>query len=454
MSPSVKVVGAIGAVSVLLATAACSNDDGGEAADGSVTISVMGLPPDSKPEERQAFLDAVDAFEAQNPGTTVEPSEYEFDAQTFSARLAGGDVDTVLRVPFTEAQALIQRGQVSDITAEVAELEAGAALEPRILDLMSDADGNVFGLPERAYAIGLLYNRDLFEQAGLDPDAPPTTWDELQEDAVALKEVAETPYAELTTDNQGGWHVTMETYSYGGTIQEQQGDEYVATFDNPQTVAALENLRELRWQDDAMGAQQLRNQADTLRDFAAGKVGMWLGSPDTFNGYVNNFDGDPATYGVGPMPQAGGDGTLTGGWVTMVSAGADDAQRAAAVQWMDFKNLRQRYDPESAAAQAESDQSAGVAVGIPEVPLFDEATTEAVDAAIEPFVTFPQGNADAYVEGTAALDYVPEPAVAGQEIYSALDAVIQSVLAEEDADVEALLGEAKEQATAAIRRKG
>ncbi|WP_166845934.1 ABC transporter substrate-binding protein [Isoptericola sp. BMS4] len=450
----VQIIGAFGAVAALAVVGGCSSS-GDDAAEGDgVTISVMGLPPDSKAEERQTFLDAVDAFEEANPDVTVEPSEYEFDAQTFSARLAGGNVDTVLRVPFTESQALIRRGQVADVTAEVDELEAGAALEPRILELMSDADGAVYGLPERAYAVGLLYNRDLFEQAGLDPDAPPATWDELREAATALQGVVDTPYAELTTNNQGGWHITMQTYSYGGTIEEQQGDEYVATFDNDRTVAALENLAELRWQDDVMGTQQLREQADTLRDFAAGDVGMWLGSPDVFNGYVNNFDGDPKAFGVGPMPQAGGDATLTGGWVTMVSADATDAERAAAVRWMDFKNLRQRYDADVAAEQAEADKDAGVAVGIPEVPLFDAETTQAVQDAIAPFATFPADNAASYVAGTADLEYVPEPAVAGQEIYSALDSVIQSVLSEEGADIQALLADAKEQAQAAIRRKG
>ncbi|QOR70280.1 extracellular solute-binding protein [Ruania alkalisoli] len=454
-----RIAGAGSAVAALALIAACGGGTGDDpetnssgATDDEVTISVMGLPPETKPEERAQFQADIEAFETEYPHITIEASDYEFSTDTFSARLAGGDVDTVLRVPFTEGNALIQREQVANIQTEIDALEHGDDLNPAVMDLMSDSNGDAFGLPERAYAVGLLYNRDLFEQAGLDPDAPPTTWDEVREAALALKEVVDVPYAELTVDNQGGWHITMLTYSYGGVLQEQQGEEYVVTFDNPATTEALTMLNEMRFDDDVMGTQQLQGQSDVLRDFAAGEIGMWIGSPDTFNGYVNNFDGDPEHYGVGAMPQAGGNATLSGGWITMVSATATDAERAAAVTWMDYMNLRPRYDVEVATEQAEADAAAGVPVGVPEVPLFDEETAATVNDAIAEYATFPEGNADGYVEGNATIEYRPEPALGGQELYAALDPVMQAVLTEEDVDIQAQLTAAAEQASAAIRR--
>ena len=38
-------------------------------------------------------------------------------------------------------------------------------------------------MPIAAYGQALHYNRTLFQQAGLDPDKPPTTWDEIRQDA-------------------------------------------------------------------------------------------------------------------------------------------------------------------------------------------------------------------------------------------------------------------------------
>jgi hypothetical protein len=47
-------------------------------------------------------------------------------------------------------------------------------------------DGVLYGLPFRVEAHALIYNRDAYREAGLDPDAPPQTWDELLETAEAL----------------------------------------------------------------------------------------------------------------------------------------------------------------------------------------------------------------------------------------------------------------------------
>lgn len=446
-------IATVAAAAVALPACATGNGSADEGDGDSVTLSVMGLPVESKTEERAAFMADVEAFEDEHPGITIAPSEYQFDSQTFATMLAGGNVPTVLRVPFTEARTIIQRGQAQDITSEVGDLEHGSELNEDVMDLMSDDDGTVFGLPERAYSIGLLYNRSLFEDAGLDPDSPPATWDELRDAAVALKDVAKVPYAELTTNNQGGWHVTMMTYSYGGDIEVEDGDSFIPVFDGSETVDALEMVGDLRWEDDVMGDQQLRDQSEALQQFAAGDIGMWLGSPDVFTGYTTNFDGAPEIFGVGPMPQAGGNATLSGGWTTMVSGTASDAERTAAVEWMDFKNLRQRYDPDVAAEQAAADSDAGVPVGIPEVPLFDEETTTAVNDAISDYVTFPQENAQAYVDALGDITLKAEPPVAGQEIYSALDTVIQGVLADQGADVDALLATAMDQAEAAIGRQ-
>lgn len=51
-------------------------------------------------------------------------------------------------------------------------------------------NGEYYGVPCNMATLLLYYNKDLFAAAGLDPEAPPTTWDELESAALALtKEV-------------------------------------------------------------------------------------------------------------------------------------------------------------------------------------------------------------------------------------------------------------------------
>lgn len=59
---------------------------------------------------------------------------------------------------------------------------------PGYLERCYGEDGEIYGLPFQIAQMCLFYNKDLFEQNGLDPEAPPVTWDEYQE------------YAEKITD--------------------------------------------------------------------------------------------------------------------------------------------------------------------------------------------------------------------------------------------------------------
>ena len=65
-------------------------------------------------------------------------------------------------------------------------------MSPSVLSLMSDENGHVYGVPRDAYALGLMCNVELFEEAGLvdDNGIPkfPQTWDELAKDAKIIKD--------------------------------------------------------------------------------------------------------------------------------------------------------------------------------------------------------------------------------------------------------------------------
>ena len=168
-----------------LAVTACGDDSepgssGPADPDAPVTISVSNKPTTEFPEQREAFERRLDEFAAEHENITVEAQEIEWEADTFQAMLAGGTMPTVMQVPFTEIGALIARGQVADVTDHLGETDALDRLSPTVMEVVTDDEDHVWGIPIAAYTMGLLYNRSLFEQAGLDPDAPPQTWDDVR----------------------------------------------------------------------------------------------------------------------------------------------------------------------------------------------------------------------------------------------------------------------------------
>lgn len=426
---------AAAATPLLAACGSNSSSSSGGSSGKQVTISVQGLPPATQATSRAAFQQQVADFEKQNPDIRVKPSDAAWDAQTFATRLASGQAETVILVPFTEPPNLIAKGYVAPIGDAASRLPHFGELDKRGLAPLTSG-GKLYGLPYAMYALGLSYRRDLFTRAGLDPSNPPTTWDEVRSAAKQIADRTGIPgYAEMTTDNTGGWHITAATYTFGGRIEQKQGDKYVAAFDDTPLRTYLNLLQQMRFKDDSMGTNQLRNWDDVHRDFAAGKVAMFVDAPDGYNVYTAKYHGSPDGIGMAPMPQGGGNATLMGGTVMMVNAKASSAQIDAAVKWMDYYGLRPAYDPTLAASNAQSAAADKAPVGLPSAPIFTQAIQDAVNAAVKPYVTIPQANFAPYVAGVAKLDFVPEPPVAAQDVYKQLDNLMQQVLTANGTDV-------------------
>ena len=213
---------------------------------------------------------------------------------------------TVFQMPFTDMTGVVERGQVADITAEVNTLPYAADFNPNVLSVTQDADGNIYGVPIAAYGIGLQYNRQLFEEAGLDPDAPPTTWEEVRDAAKQISEATGVAgFAQMTQNNTGGWMLTTLSYAFGGRLQVVTADGVDVTIDNAGTQAALEYLQQLRWEDDSMGANFLFDWGTINQAFAGGQVGMYMGGSDVYNSLVTENEIDPDTYGLTVLPLRG-----------------------------------------------------------------------------------------------------------------------------------------------------
>ena len=449
---------AIGAIATLSATAAtaCSSVTPGKSGGdggGKTVLRVQGMPPGTDKAGLAQFTKQVAEFEKANPDIRIQGSTTVFDPLTFSAKLAGGSVEDVIKVPLTEPQRLIAQGQVQPITGHLKEWDHFKEFNPQVLKPLSDAAGGVYGVPQNPYAQGLVYNRDLFEQAGLDPDKPPTTWEEVRSDAKQISSrTGKAGFVQESKDNQGGWQLTMLSYAHGGDMERDSGGTYVTAFDSAPTKQSLQLLKDMRWSDDSMGRNQLVNQNDVIKAFAAGQVGMYMGSPGTYRLAKMQFGMENTdAFGIGPMPQSGGNATLIGGDVYMVPKSVDAKHAQAAVKWLIYAYAQPQYDT-TAAAQAAKDLAADpkAAVGVPTLPVFDTQRQTAINAAIKPYVNVKLENFRPYTDGLGKLELKPEPPFEAQTVYTALDSVVQSVLTERNADIDALLSKAAKEVDAKL----
>src|ERR1035437_10652829 len=144
------------------------------------TISVGVLRPGATHEATDALNLQISEFEAKYPWVTVEPMEYNWTAPTFTAALAAGTLPDVFTIPFTDGKGLIQQHQIVNIDSRVRALPYIDKFNKSILANGQDEKGAIWAVPYTAYGMSLTYNRTMFTQAGLDPNKPPTTWDEVR----------------------------------------------------------------------------------------------------------------------------------------------------------------------------------------------------------------------------------------------------------------------------------
>jgi multiple sugar transport system substrate-binding protein len=437
----------VASLALLSTLAACSSSDDDESADGKVTITVEGW----RPGDEQATIDTVkkqaQLFMDANPDIVVKPVEWEWSAETFATQLAGSTLPTSFRVPFTDTKGLAERQQIADVTKYVEALPYFDKFNPSVLAAAKGTDGKIYGLPTDVYGVGLHYNRDLFTAAGLDPDSPPSTWDEVRADAKAIADATgQAGYVQMSSNNTGGWMLSSLTYALGGRMESEDGTE--ATVDNEGTAEGLQLLQDMRWGDDSMGKNTNFEWGTINEAFAAGKVGMYMSGSDVFNALTTTNQVDPDSYGLAvlPLSDSADAGILGGGSVAAVSAKASPDEQEAAVAWNDFYREKKNYDPDAAAADAKILSESDQPVGTPTLPIFDEATWQSVQDAIASYVNVPQDQMTSFSDGVFDQTLISEPPAHTQELYAILDAVVQKVLTDENADIDALLADADEQA--------
>ncbi|HKC27982.1 MAG TPA: extracellular solute-binding protein [Jatrophihabitans sp.] len=460
MKPARIAIAAVTAMT-LLAAAGCSSSSkknpgnrNSPAANQAVTISVASLIPGSTTEATQQFNNQIAEFEKAYPKIHVKSVQYQWTGPTFAAKLAAGTLPTVFTVPFTDGRTLGQNGQLADLTDQAKQLPYFDKFNPAVIAEGTAADGKVIALPTAAYAQALHYNRKLFRQAGLDPDNPPTTWDEVRADAKQIaQKTGKAGYAEMgKNDNSAGWILTTLVHAFGGRMETGTGTSAKTTLDNPQTKQVLQLLHAMRWDDNSMGTHFDWGWSDINQAFAAGQVGMFVNGSDIYTNLVQASKVDPTIYGITTIPLADNSqaGVLGGGTLAAVRPDASDAEKDAAVKWIDFYYEQPLIDKAQAIRNAKTLIASKQPVGVPELPVFDKAQYDLETTWKKPYINVPQQQMTPFTSKIFDQPLIPEPAASTQSVYHALDAVVQAVLTDKNANIDQLLSSANDVAQSAV----
>jgi len=221
------------------------------------------------------------------------------------------------------------------------------AFEPGVLDGFMK-DGVLYAIPMDLASISMYYRRDFFEEAGLDPDKPPTTWDEVM--SMGKKLVKRDANGHIT---RAGWAWEARSFSshfyYWGTLLPQHGVDFLNAdgtangFNNDQGMAAFKVLYDTFNGPNQVSALGLAPTISPVDDFGAGRIamlnsGLWL-APSVEASYPKVTFKDKI-YGVARLPQTvgGKKATRLNPWVYVVHAGSPVKKEA----WQFIAYMTQR----------------------------------------------------------------------------------------------------------------
>ena len=172
----------------MLTFAACGSDDSSEESGGDTTITWW---HNSNNEPGMGYYKQVAKdYEADHPGVKIEISAmaHEDMVDKLDAAFQSGDIpDIYMERGGGELADHVEAGMVRDISDDASEEidKIGGSVAGWQID------GKTYALPFSLGVVGVWYNTDLFEQAGIT--APPTTMAEWSDDIAKLKDAGITP---------------------------------------------------------------------------------------------------------------------------------------------------------------------------------------------------------------------------------------------------------------------
>jgi multiple sugar transport system substrate-binding protein len=315
-----KVSGAGLAGMSMLGASAC----GGGADDGGGRIE-MWTRDDSAPLIRPA----VEKFNSQNKDITIKLTEIPSDSlpDQFSTALTANEAPDIISIDLVLVPYFSSIGAFTDIKDRFESLDFKDKFNQTMVHL-GEWKGAQNALPFSADVSALVYNKGHFQEAGLDPERPPVTWQELRESASALTTGGRYGYV-YSGGEPGGHMFTFMPYVWGngGEFLNENGTK--ALIDGPEAVEALRFFVELTRKYDVTPpgvVAYLGDEADIA--FSSGRASMV--TTGNFAIDVLNTEAPDLDFGVTLIPKNEGKqhSSFSGGELIAIPADSEYEEEA------------------------------------------------------------------------------------------------------------------------------
>jgi multiple sugar transport system substrate-binding protein len=247
------------------------------------------------------------------------------------AGLAAGSSPDIAYEYGSSMAALAGRSQVVDLSNRVKDPSFNWADFYSFERDAATSGGKVYGVPALVDNLALVYNKKLFDKAGLAYPTESWTWDDFRAAAKKLTDASRKQYgwayvADGSEDTTWRWLAML--WQAGGDLVSADGTK--AAFDSPAGLKATQLLHDMAVTDKSVYLDQ--GNGNYLNLFNSGKIGMlWTGPWD-----LSSINSD-VSYGVQILPAAEGTHSSIAGpdnWMVFNNGAAREQAAWTFLTWL------------------------------------------------------------------------------------------------------------------------
>ncbi|MDO4816355.1 MAG: sugar ABC transporter substrate-binding protein [Bacillota bacterium] len=268
------------ALAMVFCLVACGQSN--EPADDGEAVTITYCNFNSSGGNEETLQKMADAFHEANPNITVEIETIAYDDYftQMQTRVAGGTAPDCYELNIENFAAYANKGLLAEITGADT-----SALNETALNAFN-VNGKQYGLPESFSNVVLIYNKDLFDKAGVGYPTADWTQDDLQAAAEAIRALGDDIFGiwQPITYNE----IFKVVAQYGGSLLNEDKTEF--TINTPENIKAVQTLVDRVIDSNVQPNTTQQGGMGDWDMFMSGRLGMIPTGIWAFQTFTENCD--------------------------------------------------------------------------------------------------------------------------------------------------------------------
>jgi multiple sugar transport system substrate-binding protein len=263
----------------------------------------------------------VEAFQTEHPDiqVTIEVVPWANYWEKLQTAAAGGELYDVFWMNGPNFPVYASKGVLTDLKDLIAKDSIDTSVYPQAMLDLYTLEGDVYGLPKDFDTIGLYYNKDMFDAAGVDYPNADWTWDDFSKAATALTKDGNWGFASTLEDQPGYWNWI---YANDGQVIAEDGTKVL--FDSPANCDTMKFLYGFVERGESPDGATLSSIDPSTQLFPGGRVAMITSGSWMARTYA---DAEP-NIGVAPLPMGKKHATIIHGLSNVIWSGTEHPAEA------------------------------------------------------------------------------------------------------------------------------